>query len=118
MPNETQVYFEIFKNFISNSRIKLFFILLWNHRTQKTRVEMANLQPTMVQNEQNVANAHEEPLLPITSFLRFLYTGSSAGSILLKTAPSVENIENKLSCVIDMATQRALLPINTIRKVN
>lgn len=78
---------------------------------------MANLQPITVQNHQNAVNANEMPLTAITSFLRFLYTGSSASSIPLKSAPNIEDIDTKLACVIDMATARALLPISTIRKV-
>ncbi|XP_055301999.1 uncharacterized protein LOC129568332 [Sitodiplosis mosellana] len=78
---------------------------------------MANVQPTAVQNKQNSTNTNQEPLTPITMLLRFLYTGTSDGSIPVKIATNLENIENTLSCVIDMATQRALLPVSTIRKV-
>lgn len=78
---------------------------------------MANVQPTAVQNQQNAANANPETLTPITKLLRFLYTGTFASSIPVKVELNLENIETTLACVIDMATQRALLPISTIRKV-
>lgn len=89
-----------------------------NHRIQRKHVvKMANVQVTAVQNQQNAHNANEQPLMPITLLLRFLYKGSTSSSIPVKAAPNVINIDNTLSCVIEMANARAQLPISTIRKV-
>lgn len=87
--------------------------------SEKHVVKMANVQATAVQNQNqpDTINTNQEPLTSITVLLRFLYTGTSASSIPVKIEPNLENIETTLSCVIDMATQRALLPISTIRKV-
>lgn len=85
--------------------------------SEKHVVKMANVQPISVQNQPNAANTNYAPLTPITVLLRFLYTGTAASSIPVKTEVNLENIETTLSCVIAMATQRALLPISTIRKV-
>ena len=79
---------------------------------------MANVQPTAVQNQQNVTDTNQIPLTPITMLLRFLYTGTTVSAIPVKIHPTnLENIDTTLSCVIDLATQRASLPISTIRKV-
>lgn len=75
-------------------------------------------QPNNPQNAD--ANAtNDDPLTPITLFLRFLYTGTAAASIPVKStaAPDLRNIANKLTCVIDMATAHPNLPVSTIRKV-
>lgn len=79
---------------------------------------MASVQPTVEQNQQNGAITSQAPLTPITTLLRFLYTGTPTSSIPVKSQPNLDNIETTLSCVIDMATARALLPISTIRKVH
>lgn len=72
-------------------------------------------------NPQNTdANAtNDDPLTPITRLLRYLYTGTTAASIPVKStnAPNLLNIANTLACVIDMATAQPNLPIATIRKV-
>lgn len=78
---------------------------------------MANEQPIALQNPPNEAVSNPEPVTPITAFLRFLYTGSSNSSIPVKSPPDLTDIENKLLCVIQMATAREELPISTIRKV-
>lgn len=105
-------------------------LTLLNCRTYNlTREKMANEQqpPPAVQqppqnNPQNAdANAtNDDPLTPITLLLRFLYTGTTAASIPLKStnAPDLQNIANKLACVMDMATAQPNLPVSTIRKVN
>lgn len=82
--------------------------------------------PAVQQQQQNNppnadANAtNADPLTPITLLLRFLYTGTTASAIPLKstTAPNLHNIANTLACVIDMATAQPNLPVSTIRKVN
>lgn len=81
---------------------------------------MANVQTAAVSATQNAADTNQQSnqLTPITLFLRFLYTGTSASSIPVKMKPDLTNIETILSCVVDMATARAQLPISTIRKVS
>lgn len=86
---------------------------------------MANEQvpPAVQQNNPEIANVNatnDDPLTPITMFLRFLYTGSTASSIPVKstTAPNLRDIANTLACVIDMATALPNLPVSTIRKVS
>lgn len=84
---------------------------------------MTNEQaPPAVQQQNNPENAdatNGDPVTPITMLLRFLYTGSTASSIPVKstTAPDLRDIANTLACVIDMATALPNLPISTIRKV-
>lgn len=79
---------------------------------------MANVQPPAVQNQKNVTNTNQKSLTPMAMLLRFLYTGTTVSAISVKIHPTnLDNIDNTLSCVIDLATQQASLPISTIQKV-
>lgn len=76
------------------------------------------MQPNNLQNaEANRAN--DDPVTPITLFLRYLYTGSTSASIPAKSTKvrDLSTIDNTLACVMNMANAQPNLPVATIRKV-
>lgn len=91
-----------------------------NEQQPPPAVPQQQQQP--VNNPQNAdGNAtNDDPLTPITLLLRFLYTGTTAASIPVKStaAPDLRSMADKLNCIIDMATAQPNLPVSTIRKVN
>lgn len=80
---------------------------------------MANVQPLVVQNPQNVVDLNSNPdrLAPVTLLLRFLHTVTTSSSIPVKPKPNLDDIENILSCVNEMAEGYAQLVLAGIRKV-
>lgn len=85
---------------------------------------MANVQPPPTVPPNNIQNVeanqtNDDPLTPITLFLRYLYMGSTSSSIPAKstTVRNLDTIENTLACVINMASAQPNLPVSTIRKV-
>lgn len=67
--------------------------------------------PPAVQNNQ-------ESHTSTTQLLRYFYTGTLTSSLLLiNKDPDLQDIENTMACVINMATEDPAKPIGYIRKV-
>lgn len=109
-----------FLGFISLLTRKIREKNMTNEQQPPPAVPQQQQQP--VNNPQNAdGNAtNDDPLTPITLLLRFLYTGTTAASIPVKStaAPDLRSMADKLNCIIDMATAQPNLPVSTIRKVN